>query len=1126
MAAKIKAIVGASRSGKTAQLLARYRQSLVASLHQGPADAGSTAGTLWIGPSAAAVNEVRERLLDSAAQAFLAPQIVTFARFAETVIAGGKQRIRPISRLQKRRILQRMVEIALAAGKLKHFTRVAKTPGFLAQVDETIAELKRQDLWPEDFEKHCHQPRERDLAAIYDLYQRHINANDLYDAEGRFWAARTELREQAPAERPQYRLLVVDGFSDFTAAQFDILQLLGDRADELLISLTLDPQCLESEHDAGRALCFLKPRQTLQRLRQLFPGLSIELSGPAQLGVPALAHLEQHLFLDPQKMAQLEPPTAGIEILAANGIQGEVEEIACRVKRLLLSGMARPQEIIVVFRGLGAVAGRIDEVFRDFGIPTSLGSWQILASSPLFRAIVSLLQLQAEDWPFRQLLSVAGNRLFQCFETAPAAGSRLATDPRIAVERCLREAQQPTGKDRLLERLRHWASADVAQLPAEEGSARDERIALLAADASLALGKLEALAVLLEELPPRATLVEWIEHLQKLLLGLGVPLEGQDETTSESQQLASPWKLLREGMTSLAKVEGWSSPAAAQLTIDELREALERIGAELQLPADHDSIGRVRVLGAEAARYVAAKFVFLAGLKEQAFAEADADNPLTGLRNLGLSGQSPDKLSGEDPHAGDELLLFYELVTRASEGLTLSYAALDSKGQKLSPSPLLVELEHCFGRSAVSRLEMSLGDSAKGKSAAVEPLGTSEFRRQAMLQALAGKPQWLAGIVSRAATTRLGESLLDGIGSIAARGEREQFGSYDGLLPGATAQAVLAQRFDAAHLWSPSQLEDYATCPFRFFSEQILKLEPPSELALRSDARRRGSLLHQVLARVHAHLGDESATTSENQSELVLRFQELLSQAVAAAPLEGLQHWLREIERREIEAWAGQYAQQETDYRKQWGKLDEPLRPMYLEIRFGSPARSGDSISDKSASTSLPFELDLGSEQIRLTGQIDRVDVGRVGETAVFNIIDYKSGTEVKLQIDQIRAGRQLQLPLYAMAAEKLLLAEQGALALSTGYWNVQSKGFIRRSGGPLAIRCLEGKTVKTSEQWDELQPAILQRIGQLVDGIRHGQFPVFNSDEHCTSYCSFSTICRVAHIRSLEKHWDPSTAE
>jgi ATP-dependent helicase/DNAse subunit B len=365
--------------------------------------------------------------------------------------------------------------------------------------------------------------------------------------------------------------------------------------------------------------------------------------------------------------------------------------------------------------------------------------------------------------------------------------------------------------------------------------------------------------------------------------------------------------------------------------------------------------------------------------------------------------------------------------------------------------------------------------------------------------------------------------MLDAIGCIASRAHRDQFGEYEGLLLSEAAQAALARRFDGDHLWSPSQLEGYATCPFRFFAEHLLSLSPLEELTLAGDAGRRGSLLHQVLATVHQQLSAQAAESPEDQSwqaDLAERFRRVLDAEVAATPLGGLEQSLREIERRQIEAWATPYAQQEKDYRSRWRHLDEPPQAAYFEVRFGPEVQSDTARPEQDISTPLPFELDLGEEQIRITGQIDRIDVGRVGEVTVFNVIDYKSGREVKLKDEAVRAGRQLQLPLYALAAEELLLADQQAEALAAGYWSIQGKGFEK---GALEMRRAEGHALSSSEQWQQLRPQILATVGQLVAGIRGGDFPVVNEDQECTRWCPQSTICRVAQIRSLEKPWPPA---
>ena len=64
---------------------------------------------------------------------------------------------------------------------------------------------------------------------------------------------------------------------------------------------------------------------------------------------------------------------------------------------------------------------------------------------------------------------------------------------------------------------------------------------------------------------------------------------------------------------------------------------------------------------------------------------------------------------------------------------------------------------------------------------------------------------------------------------------------------------------------------------------------------------------------------------------------------------------------------------------------------------------------------------------------------------------------------------------------------------------------------------------ISVPEAIEEIRAALAKIISALVRGIRRGCFPVFNREQRCTSYCPFSTICRIRQIRSLEKTWLPT---
>ena len=158
---------------------------------------------------------------------------------------------------------------------------------------------------------------------------------------------------------------------------------------------------------------------------------------------------------------------------------------------------------------------------------------------------------------------------------------------------------------------------------------------------------------------------------------------------------------------------------------------------------------------------------------------------------------------------------------------------------------------------------------------------------------------------------------------------------------------------------------------------------------------------------------------------------------------------------------------------------------------------------------------------MRLTGRIDRIDTGQVGRTNVFNVIDYKTGEPPRCDANEVRRGRALQLPIYAIAAAELLLADRNPAPWAAGYWHLPEKGFQPRKALRMYGAADDG--VELLDEWEQIRLALPEIVGALMRGIRRGEFPVFNEDERCTNSCPFSTLCRIGQIRALEKTWRPT---
>jgi ATP-dependent helicase/DNAse subunit B len=1217
MAAQVVVLAGPAGVGKTARLLTVYQEQV------GRAEPG---GALWISPNWRAVEELRRGLLTHRPGCF-APGIMTFDRFAEAVVEYGGVRARLIDGSMQRWLIWGLVEEGRRSGKIRYFAQIAHTPGFIDLVTDWIRELKRLEIWPDQFHQACQAKgmtdKDRELLGIYRAYQDLLTQHDLYDTEGRFWLARTLLGQGAllpPAGRQSLELVVVDGFTDFTRTQHEILEHLANRAERLLISLPL-------EKDTERKELFAKPLKTLREIGRRHRRLEVEwLERPARPAWPALDHIERFLFANPRQYQALEQKAQRIEILAAASPLAELQLLAKRIKQLLTEGdpeaegPVRPDDILVLFRSLDAVATLVREVFGRYGIPFALESSVPLRSARSVLVLGELMELVVEDWPLRRLLAVVNHSYFQ-----PDWPQWQQGRAALVTEQILRLLGIPGGRKELFEALGRLADSE------DQGHSEDPK----APQAKTALALLERLAEVLDALPQKATLSGWAKAWRRLAEQVGIfraisMLSGSDSQTAASVGAdlsasdmhpsangeESAWEELENLLEGADRLWSWLGQPAPEPDRQQALAVLTDLLRRTSLPFRSLEAGRVRVLSVWTARPLRAPYVFLAGLSEKAFPLPEpADRFYTEQEIQHLIEQNLPLARRQD-RTCEEMLLFYEAVTRATRRLVLSYAGLDESAQPLAPSPYLDELEAVCGPGQIEKQELFELRPIPVESMSLSP---RDFRVRAMADALQGQVELLAGLVQAEAaqaslvppqasrlpvqgrclpaqaptlsgqageksgfarqpgqnssqpqpgslgdlrepertwpscaaeeTCSLAENILAAIGLIDDRSQLDSFGPGEGMFQTAAGLAALQEQFGPECIYSATVLEKYARCPFRFFVEDVLRLEPPEELELEEDEAERGLWTHQILAEVHRRvnqrLGRAASPTELEEPDWQTLLHQVIEAAFAHKPPEPVRAAMQEVHRRRIRQWLADYRRchQNYDQNKQWADFAEKPKPTYFEVAFGRAESAskprpdfGEAVAARAyppleLTPPQPTEVDL--PKVRISGRIDRIDLGRVAGQMVFNILDYKTGqagwpsskrNAKKLQ-EALQRGTLVQLPLYVLAARQVILADQQAQPWFAGYWRIQAAGRKSPLSGFVAARIKDG-SLRPTEEWKYIHITTLHTVFRLVGAIRNGQFPVFNPDPNCTRNCPWKTACRIQQVRALEKLWPPATEQ
>ncbi len=1157
-------LTGPASCGKTARLLERYRAILATTPPE---------STLWLAPTSRSAVEIRDCLLGGELDSCFSPGVTTFARFAETVLQRGDgprpqptplsegdgtsiATMRRLSGLLKRQLVRQLIDEAARKGALRHFGPIASTAGLLDLVCDFIGQMKRLEIWPEQFAEACSQrgfsAKDRELLEIYSGYQDRLLAHDLYDAEGCFWSARDLLHR-----RPMpFQLVIADGFADFTRTEHDILEDLAAHAVEMWITLptecggvprsdmrpanatpvrrarregagqrtfdwdaageqkgergewrgeTIGPtRCAPS---GGRGELFQKPQNTMAELHRRHAHLRVEAMGPAATVWPAMAHIERTIFSNPRTMTPA-PSTAGVEILAGGRQIGEIELIGRRIKRLLLEGAlslpfapfpspVRPGEIAVVFRRPEPLAELISEVFGRLQIPCYLESGRSLDRCPAIVMLLRLLELDGDDWPMHKLLGVLGNNYFApdwADWNVRAAG---------AAERAIRRLQIPRGREKLLEQLKGVAgfSRNPGEVPAEAGITS-------AGTTSAVHNLLRGLAEALDQLPRQDTLAAHARAWTNLAQRTGILRSIRDDAD------LTAWRQLHDALRESERMAAQLGQEAARVDRRQAREALLDMLQNQETGLSSDDWGRVRVLSASAARHLRIPYLFLAGLSEKSFPAADADGALYSEAEYQRLIEAGLPLPSRSDRQADEMLLFYQTVTAATRRLWLSYPSVDDSGEPLTPSPYLKEIQQACGEGSVPVFEQIDLSPVPSKD---DIFSLEAFRIRAVAEAMEGKVELLA---ESAAST---PPLIRGLEFSLLRQDRERFGAAEGML-GETAAARIEADLPVQRIFSATELERYAYCPFRHFLEKVLKVEPLEEVDLEIDYLQRGESAHGLLAELHRRVNEAAGGPASPVTLTPADYQRLLAETAAEVLVQpghdSLADAFLEIDRRILLKWLEEYRQQHEKYDAQGEPCDRPPRPAFFEISFGRPLRDGDG----PPSTDQPLELISHGQTVRLAGRIDRIDVGEIGGRVIFNILDYKTGKGTRFSLEACQRGTVLQLPVYALAAAELILKDRQALPWQAGYWYISEGGFKPKQA--LRMNEREAGRICPTETWEAVRGKLAETIVGLINAMRRGQFPVWSDDSKCTGLCPYKTICRINHIRSLEKTWRPPAVE
>jgi CRISPR/Cas system-associated exonuclease Cas4 (RecB family) len=477
-----------------------------------------------------------------------------------------------------------------------------------------------------------------------------------------------------------------------------------------------------------------------------------------------------------------------------------------------------------------------------------------------------------------------------------------------------------------------------------------------------------------------------------------------------------------------------------------------RLNTLAETPKD-SRFGKVWVSSIAEARGMAFRRVYVPGVNEGLFPRPPSED-LLGVRR-----------DEED----NELLRV--AAACATERLAISFSRLDLlTGRERVPSFYAFAAHRAAGGPEIGVREFEEAARSRtgtriGRPAPADPadaIDDAEFDLATLAPVTPGSGQYLKRLPGRA------------VESLRVRWTRwhKMWKAADGLMVDEIGSDAMKPYGLAARAWSPSALQQYARCPYRFALHGIFGLRP-AERAVgiqRLDPATRGAIFHEIQFEFLRD-GDQSV------------------QALAQVVERVAAKWEADLAPAIPQIWRSEIASLHADLRG-WLQLREPdWAAKYRELSFGLADPAGrDEHSRKEA-----VEVCGG---YKLRGSIDLVEEHASGAVRV---VDHKTGRMPEPRPEIVGQGEVLQPMLYALAAEQML-------------------------GRPVGMGRLHYATIAQNFQtvdvpvndWTRRRA---QQVLQMIDGaVRDGFLPAAPRKDGCRG-CDYLPVCGPYEEERAREH-------
>lgn len=1043
--------------------------------------------TILIVPEQYTLEAEKEAFKYLGVQAFIDFEVLSFSRLKDRVFSeAGIRNLSLIDKRGRHMLLGKI--IGDAREDLCMYGKYHRNSTFLNFANNLISELKQYGLKPNDL-KELLQNEElakspvlsrklSDVQSIFEAYEKAIE-DHYVDTEDLLTLFCDQIKSSKTVCENEFWIFGFDVFSP---------KHLGIIGELIKYSKGVKPVITFSDNREDANL-FKVTSDTIERLLKTGEGANrkgrlIPIGNEYLLKKPAgLTHIEKNLYaLNYEKGCSSE----GIRLVRAANYYNEAENAAAYILERVRSGKYKFKDFLVICNDLHGRGEIYKQVFESYGIRTFIDGKRKILHSPVIRYTISLMNIIANGYRYEDVISLFKTGLCDCDKDEISDIENYAKTYNIRGSKWKTEfvkgvAQYSAEEIFRFENLRKRLITPVEKFHEQYKKARTAENKVLALYEHLCENRIsEKLNNFSDELSEAGE----IEH---------------------AEEIRQAWNRLLEVMDQLVEIMGNDKIFAKDFAklINTGVEAVE-IGL---IPQYQDAVTvgtmqRTRTSEIKVMMILGANDGILpTGYREiEIFSEEEKEQIFI------IAGKEISRF--EDLRVREEKMAIYKNLSKASDELYLSYSISSADGGEERPSYVFTKISNLFSDICVEDDIISKGESGSllgGRESTLLHL-TEHLADEEALEDI-----WKEVLIwYEEHEPETAKKIISGL-------------EFDNIVnkPDKKLTEKLFRMERGELVISPSGLEMYSMCPFRFFINYGIRPDVKKNYEIEgSDI---GTITHKTLQQLVEKLSCESEKVTSPASKWM---------TISTSELDGMIDEI--IDSEKFNYGEGILSENPAnEYRAARAKklCKDSAAYIVAHVRRGNIEKIYTEESFSRSGRLSPIVISGHKNSIIIEGRIDRLDVlpGNIAK-----IIDYKTGSR-EFNLSDIKSMFALQLVLYlraayengmkpggayyfkstenlrkSIASEESIYKMQGLSCLSDEYIN--SLDIDDKESTIVAKISSRTNSAMKVEEFETFMEDMNSRIDSLCRDIEDGKIEIrpkkYGNKTGC-DYCHFNGICK-----------------